>query len=76
MQRSNPEVYKMVADNIKRVRLEKGLTQKQLAKETNLSLSCITRIESGKYDMRTTTIHAILKVLKVPFHEIMSEYID
>lgn len=63
MQRTNPEVLKAVAENIKRVRLEKGLTQKQLAKEANLSLSCIKSIESGKHDMHLVSIYSISKVL-------------
>jgi predicted transcriptional regulator len=49
--------------NIMKLREEKGLSQRQLAKLLNKPQSTITRIETGKTDPRLSTIFDIAKAL-------------
>lgn len=40
--------YKVIGERLKNARLEKGMTQDQLAEKLNVSVAFLSRIESGK----------------------------
>ncbi|MEM1515404.1 MAG: CBS domain-containing protein [Candidatus Bathyarchaeia archaeon] len=48
---------------LKKLRLEAGLTQSELAKLVGISQAHIAKIESGKVDPRLSTVNKILQVL-------------
>lgn len=58
---------------IKRLRLEKGLSQKRLAEEAGLSQSFIHSIEVGQKSPTIRSIRKIAKALGVPVEEIIRE---
>lgn len=51
--------------NLKKVREETGFTQERLAYESELSLSQIARIETGKTNLTLCTIVVIAKTLNI-----------
>lgn len=61
-----------VGENIKRIRLEKGLTQKQLGEKCNPKMkdSAIRRYELGNSKPKIETIQRIANALEVPISEL------
>ena len=56
-----------IADKLKQLRADAGLTQMQLAVKAGLSMSVISSIEQGSIpDPRVSTLHALAKALGVP----------
>jgi len=53
------------AQNLKKIRTEKGLTLRKLAGSANLEYSHVQRIEKGLVDVALTTIHALAEGLEV-----------
>lgn len=67
-----PEVIKMtIGENIKRIRKEKRLTQKQLGDLCNMADSAIRRYELGKSTPKIQTIHKIAEGLGVPVNTLV-----
>lgn len=58
---------------IKELRLKKGLTQEELANQTELSTRTIQRIENGDVDPRAYTLQMIAKALEVDFSIFVEE---
>ncbi len=59
----NEELVRLkVIYQIKKIRLEKKLTQKDLARKANMSQSVIARIESGTHGFSLGTLNRIAKV--------------
>lgn len=52
---------------IKELRIEKGMTQEELAEKTEVSTRTIQRIENGQVDPRSYTLQMIAKALEVDF---------
>ena len=55
--------YSLFANNIKRIRLEANLTQEELAEKSDISISYIKQIESGK-DYKNISLTIMLKLSK------------
>lgn len=66
------EIFKRIGQNIKRIRLEKGLTQVDLVGriETQIDTTNISRIEKGRTNATVHTLYRISKALEVPLSEI------
>ncbi|MCK5132635.1 MAG: helix-turn-helix domain-containing protein [Candidatus Sabulitectum sp.] len=52
---------------IKKLRVEKGMTQEKLAEKTNLTTRTIQRIENGEVDPRAYSLQMIASALNVDF---------
>jgi transcriptional regulator with XRE-family HTH domain len=59
--------------NLRRARLERGWSQAQLARESGLDVTEISRIERGSREVRLTTLMRLLvDALGAPPHELLS----
>jgi transcriptional regulator with XRE-family HTH domain len=66
-----------IGENIKRIRKEKGLTQKQLGELCNINEANIRKYENGKQNPKIETIDRIAFALDVKIVDIMGfEYFD
>jgi len=60
------EGLRVLAIQIKKIRIREGFSQSQLAFEAGLSLSQIARIETARINPTVSTIFAIARALNVP----------
>jgi transcriptional regulator with XRE-family HTH domain len=61
-----------IGDNIKRIRLAKNLSQKEVISSAKLDAAQYSRIESGKTDPSVTTLDRIAKALGVSLAELFA----
>ncbi len=59
--------------NLKRLRLRKALTQRELAEKSGVALATINRIETGLQKGRISTIRKLAAVLGVDPGELLEE---
>ncbi|MEM6687133.1 MAG: helix-turn-helix transcriptional regulator [Bacteroidota bacterium] len=66
------EILKIIGQNIKRIRLEKGLTQVDLVGriEARIDTTNISRIEQGRTNATIHTLYRISKALEVSLSDI------
>ncbi|NQZ45403.1 MAG: helix-turn-helix transcriptional regulator [Flavobacteriaceae bacterium] len=66
------EMLKAIGENIKKIRLEKGLTQVDLVGkiEARIDTTNISRIEKGRTNATIHTLFRISEALEVPLAEI------
>lgn len=57
--------YDRIGENVRKVRMEKGLTQERLAEKTELSLTVIQKVEAGQGGIRLETLIRIAIVLGI-----------
>lgn len=62
-----------VAQNIRNFRNKKGITQRELAKETDLSRNTIVNFETARRDPRVKDLRKIARVLDVPVEQLLTE---
>ena len=60
------EALRRFGDNLRKIRLDKNLSQQQLALEADLSKNQIGNIERGEVNITLSSIMAIAKTLKIP----------
>lgn len=58
---------------LKEILGEKGITQRQLAKEVGMSYQMICMYATGKVDMGSKKLYKIAKYLNVPMEELIEE---
>lgn len=59
-------------ENLRRLRLERNLTQEDLAGKADLTLSQIGRIERGQFNTTISTIKIIALALDIPPKELLN----
>ncbi len=62
----------MTATWLREGRLSKGLTQRELAEKSNISVRSIQRIENGDLIPRSYTLKTLAEVLELSFEEFMT----
>ncbi len=65
----------MYGANIKRIREKKKITQEGLAKRMGVSRQAVCMWETGKRELKATTLNTIAQILSVPASEILREEI-
>ncbi len=61
-----------IGKTILRIRIEKGLTQRELGEAADLASTYISRIENGRVQASTTTLGRIASALDVPVTELLN----
>ena len=67
----NEEVAKVIGENVRRYRKEKGYTQERLAEEANIDRTAISKLEKGKF-LPTISFILAISLARHP-SEILSE---
>jgi len=66
----------MLSENIKRIRMQKGLSQDKLAKLANVTLTTLVKLESGSNDNPTIkTLKKIADALEISIDELIGRKI-
>ena len=65
------ELYKKVAERIKALRLERGITQQELAGMLDYEKSNMSRLEAGKVNIKLNTIYKIAQALNISMGELL-----
>lgn len=61
----NKDVMVLFGKNLRKIRIERGKTQEQLAEDAKISQVQIARIESGKLNTSISTVAALAYALEV-----------
>ena len=71
----NPDIKKVISNNIRKYRKLRGYTQEQLALYTDLSYDFIRRIETsgGKSGFSVITLYKIATVLEIGLDDLIKE---
>lgn len=64
---------RLLARNLRRLRLERKLTQDELAAEAGVRQALISELESGKIDVRLDTLQRIASALDARLAELLEE---
>jgi transcriptional regulator with XRE-family HTH domain len=67
------DIRELVGSNLKRLRLERGISQETLAAEAGIASSFLSQIENGKRSATITTLDILTKTLNVNIIELFSE---
>ena len=70
------EVLQIIGNNIKTLRLSKGMTQEQMAEKLDHSVNFVSLIELGKSGMSVTTILDICNILDTDVNSIFKGLLD
>ena len=62
---------KQMGTTLRKLRIQKQLSQAALAKRVDLSREYINKLEAGKYDPPLSTLNALAKALGVPVTELL-----
>ena len=64
-------ISERLGTNIRRIRLEKGFTQKEFCKKVGLDAAYLSNIENGNMNPTVATVEKIAKALGVQVDELM-----
>ena len=67
-------INEKIADRIKELRKEKGLTAEKLAWFSGLSKSCVTYAENAQRDVKISTIESICRGFNISMSEFFSTF--
>lgn len=62
-------IEEQIGERIKKIRIEKKLTQEQLAWEANVDRTYMNHVENGRKNISIRSLEKIIKALDVSFHD-------
>lgn len=65
------EYSKRLGENLKRIRVKKGITQTEIAKRLAVDKSFVSNIENGKTNPTLSTITNLANALDIPVNELL-----
>jgi transcriptional regulator with XRE-family HTH domain len=63
-------VIKQVGINLRKIRMDKGVSQEQLSYDTEISINQIGRIERGQINTSVSTLYEISSALDIDIQEL------
>ena len=70
---SKNEFTKELAKNLKKARVEKGISQEELADKAGVYRTYIGHIENSRYSPSSYILYKLTKALRIPFSSIFPE---
>ena len=70
---AKPRLFYIGTSKIKEIRIQKNLTQEQLAATLNLSSQAVSKWEKGQSDPSTTNLIALAKIFDITPEEMLKE---
>lgn len=67
------DVRRTIGWNLRRLRVDRGLSQERLALEAEIDRSYVGRVERGKENVTVATLEAFARVLSVNVSELFAE---
>jgi transcriptional regulator with XRE-family HTH domain len=64
-------MLRRLGGRIQAVRMERGLTQEELATKAGLSRAYVARLETGRHNPPVLTVAKIAKALRVPLRDLL-----
>jgi transcriptional regulator with XRE-family HTH domain len=71
--RAKEEIANQLGHKIRTLRIERNMTMEELALESGMDYSQLSRIERGKINTSVYQIYMISKVLNVPIHSVFKD---
>lgn len=68
---NNKKILKIFGNHLKLLRIEKGMTQEDLAEKAEFSRSYFTEIETGKRNISLINLNKLARALEVSLSELM-----
>jgi len=68
------ELHRIIGDSIRRMRKSKGLTLKQLARRTQLSISLLSQIERGESSPSISSLYKIAVALSMRMSQLFGDF--
>ncbi len=69
---TDAELQKKVANRIKELRIQRGMSQLEFAVALDYEKSNTSRLESGKVNPRITTLYKVASVLEISLQELLT----
>lgn len=70
------DARKLIGWNVRKLRVELGLSQERVAHEADIDRSYVGRIERGEENMTISVLEAIAAALEVPVGALFQEFED
>lgn len=65
------DMRKLIGRNVKRLRLERGWTQEQMAEKSGFSQQYLSGLEHGRRNPTIVTVYELAQILKVSHLELL-----